>query len=525
MGQTVVEESTGAADDRRASKRFVGVWAVALVLSLVVLYFELDALAKSLHDFGWSTLKSDTMAKWLGQPDNAAARAKHCVAPHGSPHVVAAGVQIAAAITISWMWFGAFRILVRAQSQERLSGAKPAWLARIPSPQLNRLVERICRGWWAVGMALFVVLLFAFTMHQAYQPAVLVMALIAIIVAAEHWSGLKEQREKLDAQSKELTAAAASLATVKDNTGRLAEDAGLSHFVRHVYERYAAAKMIHAVVRMHDIDPLWWSFAKAAKDPWDDYMADAKRRPEPKDATAERRNLARALRRDSSELKACFVTDLPMPGSDEWDRRLKADDGEPLFGDLLGFAWQWIVLQEVQKTSKQVDCRAWVSRPLCWVHATDRVVLQVLRREPRSRSGVLVIADRDGLSLSAGAEETYRGMVQWANEEVRRYADRGCTAEDYLLAVLRYAAALASKQGDAGLVASGDATADLGYLLELLGAGAWIASPARKSESTLRMLDDDLVFQLSAKVFVKALVAMFPGQSRISVRDLWSRLA
>lgn len=507
----VVEESTSAADDRRARERFVKVWAIALVLSLVVLYFELDTLAKSMHEFGWSTLKSETVAKWLGRPDDATAAAKHGGAPHGSPHVVAAAVQIFAAAAISWMWFGAFRILGRAQSQKLPSGAVQAWQARIQSPRLNRLVERICRGWWAVGMASFVVLLFAFTMHQAYQPAVLVMALIAIIVAAEHYSGLKE--------------AVHDLRKVEGFTSRLAEDAGLSHFVRHVYERYAAAKKIHAVVRMHDIDPLWWSFAKAAKDPWIAYMADAKRDPEPGDATADRRNLARALRRDSGELKACFVTDLPMPGSDEWDRRLKAGDGEPLFGDLLGFAWQWIVLQEVHKICKQVDCRAWVSRPLCWVHATDRVVFQVLRREPRSRSAVLVIADRDRLSLSAGAEETYRGMVQWANDEVKRYADRGCTAEDYLLAVLRHAAALASKQGDAGLVASGDATADLSYLLELLGARTWIDSPARKSESTLRVLDDELVFELSAKVFVRALLEMFPGQNRISIRDLWGRLA
>ncbi|WP_156406312.1 hypothetical protein [Hydrogenophaga sp. Root209] len=512
MGQIIVEESTGAVANRGANKRFVKVWATALALSLVVLYFELDTLVKSLHDFGWSTLKSDTMVMWLfGQPDSAAAAAKHVGEPHGSPHIVAAAVQIAAAAAISWMWFGAFRILGRAQSQERPSGAKPGWLVPLHYPRLSRLVERICCGWWAVGMASFVVVLFAFTMHQAYQPAVLVMALIAIVVAAEHYSGLKE--------------AVDDLRKVEGFTSRLAEDAGLSHFEHDVYERYASAKKIHAVVRMHDIDPVWWSIARGANDPWEEYVKDAKRNSEPKDATAERRNLARALRRDSGELKACFVTDLPMPGSEEWNRRLRPDDGEPLFGDFLGFAWQWIVLQEVQKTWKRVDCRAWVSRPLCWIHATDRVVFQVLRREPRSRSAVLVIADRDGLSLSAGAEETYRGMVQWANEEVRRYADRGCTAEDYLLAVLRYAAALASKQGDAGLVASGDATADLRYLLELLGAPAWIASTARKSTPTLGVLDDELVFQASAKVFVKALVAMFPGQSRISVRDLWGRLA
>lgn len=509
MGPPTVDNSTGAAEDRKASKRFVWAWASALFLSLVVLYFELDTLEKSLKDLSWSTLKSDTMAEWLGLPHNAADN--HRSEPHGSPHLAAAVVQIFAAAAISWMWFEAFRILGRAQSHERPSGAMPAWLDRVHSRWWNRRVEWICRGGWAVGMAFFVVLLFAFTMHQAYQPAVLVMALIAIIVAAEHYSGLKE--------------AVDDLRKVEGFTSRLAEDAGLSHFVHHVYERYAAAKKIHAVVRMHDIDPVWWSFVKAEKDPWTEYVKDAKEDPAPEKATAERRNLARALRRDSGKLEACFVTDLPMPASDEWDRRLKPNDGEPLFGDLLGFAWQWIVLQEVKKNWKEVDCSAWVSRPLCWVHATNRVVFQVLRREPRSGSTVLVIADRDGLSLSAGAEETYRGMVQWANEEVRRYADRGCTAEDYLLAVLRHAAALASKQGDAGLVASNHATDDLGYLLQLLGARVWIDSPARKSPSILGVLDEELVFQSSVNVFVKALVEMFPGKSRISVRDLWSRLA
>ena len=512
MGRTVVEKSTRSTDDRTARRRFVRVWAIALVLSLVVLYFELDSLVASLHDFSWSTLESATVARWLEQsPGSATPAATHGGGSHGSPHIVAAAVQIAAAIAISWMWFEAFRILGREQHREWPSDARPAWLARLRSSRLDRLAGRIRCGWWAVGLASFVVLLFAFTMHQAYQPAVLVMALIAIIVAAEHYSGLKE--------------AVDDLRKVEGFTSRLAEDAGLSHFVHDVYVRYAAARKIHAVVRMHDIDPVWWSFVKSAGDPWEKYVEDAKQDPKPGDATPERRNLARALRRDRGTLKACFVTDLPMPGSDEWDRRLRPDDSEPLFGDLLGFAWQWIVLQEVQKNWKRVECRAWVSRPLCWVHATDRVVFQVLRREPRSRSTVLVIADRDGLSSSAGAEETYRGMVQWANEEVRRYADRGCRAEDYLLAVLRYAAALASKQGDAELVSSGAATDDLRYLLELLGAGAWIDSLARKSASTLGVLDDAVVSRSSAAMFVKVLVTLFPKQNRISVRDLWGRLA
>jgi hypothetical protein len=340
------------------------------------------------------------------------------------------------------------------------------------------------------------------------------MALIAIIVAAEHYSG--------------LLAAVKDLRQVEGYTSTLAENAGLSHFVKEVYERYAYAKEIHAVVRLHDIDPVWWTFAKAkGKDPWPPYFEHAKKLQIP---TSDQRNLARVLTRvpDSSAqdkvlLSACFVTDLPMPGSKEWESRLK-DEDEPLLCDLFGFAWQWIVLQQAH-SPPEVECRAWVSRPLCWVHATDRVVFQVLRRKLRSRSSVLVIADRDAMPPSPAAEETYRGMVQWAKEEVRRYAERGCAAEDYLLAVLRHAALQGSKTGDAELVSKGAATDDLRYLVELLGFDAFLQSSWRRSEPHLAVLDDEVLRTTPGDLFAKALLELFPRRRSISVRDLWSHLA
>lgn len=502
-----------------ARRHFVRLWWVALAGSLVVLYFELDALAKSLHDFDWSMLKSQTAGSWLGLPvEPAASSVEHGSSAHGAPHIVAATFQIATAVAVSWMWFQAFRIQGHARLHAPTAGTQPGLLYRVRAGW---------QRWWAVGMALVVVVLFIFAMHQAYQPAVFVMAMIAIIVAAEHYSGLMEQQDELSSVTKDLgtveknlSTAATDLRRVEEYTGRLVEDAGLSHFVHDVYERYASAREIHAVVRMHDIDPLWWSFAQE-RDPWTLYFEDAK---DPSAAkTSERRNLARALARsDPDTLSACFVSDLPMPGSTEWRSRL-TDPSEPLFGDLLGFAWQWIVMHHARQTNTRVNCRAWVSRPLCWVHATDRIVFQVLRREPRSRSAVLVIANMDGLPLSAGAQEAYRSLIQWAKAEVHRYAERGCAAEDYLVAVLRHAAGLASKQGTAELVNNSVATDDLRYLLEMLGAKVWIQSESRARMSP----ENESAVRAAGDLFAKALVTMFSDDKRttITVRDLWSKLA
>jgi hypothetical protein len=517
--------------------RFLRLWGIAVALTVAVLYLEADSLAKSLRDFHWSEVKSDTVAGWLAPAASAAASSpKHNAAGHGLPHVLAAAVQIAAVVAISGMWFEAFR--VRGLESANATGVGPGGPGRF----IGWL-----RRWKAVAMALIVVTAFSFAMHQAYQPAVLVMALIAIIVAAEHYSGLEEQQHelsrqhtelttvttKLDTQQQELSAvtgklegvsrglsdAAANLQEVRTYTGRLAEDAGLSHFVHDVYERYAMAREIFAVVRMHDVDPLWWQCAaEHPVDPWAHYFEDAKDQSSIR--TDERRNLAWALARSTERsLSACFVTDLPMPGSDDWRSRL-CSDTEPLFGDLLGFAWQWIVLQLASREG--VECRALVSRPLCWVHATDRIVFQVLRREPRSRSAVLVVANLDSPGLTSGAGVAYRNMIAWARSEVRRYAESGCSAEDYLLAVLRHAAMLASKDVGTELVSDGTA-GDLQALLDQLGAERWLATRKRSPFARSELAD----MKTAVDLFAKVLTLIFPVERHptVTVGNLWSKLA
>ena len=45
---------------------------------------------------------------------------------------------------------------------------------------------------WLVALSVLPAIVFALAMQAAYEPAVFVMALVAIYVAAEHYSGLRE---------------------------------------------------------------------------------------------------------------------------------------------------------------------------------------------------------------------------------------------------------------------------------------------------------------------------------------------
>ena len=413
-------------------------------------------------------------------------------------------MQVLAVIAISVTWFYAFRLrgtLRRGRDDELhpIKHSKELVLTAIP------------------------VFFFWLGMYTAYQPAVLVMALVAIFVAAEHYSGLELQLEQLETASAELKDARQSLESIHKGTNRLLSDAGLANYVDAVYEKYRKARFIHAVVRLHDIDPDWWLWARDSLksnsfDPWDKYFKEEHHIESPRTLTL------RAALKTSDErprLDAAFVTDLPMPKSLEWDGRYDHSE-EPLFQDLLGLAWQLIVLNHSRKEG-ECNVTAWVSRPLCWVHATDQIAFQVLRRVPREHSTALVIADNVDRS-NAAEKQANDGILAWAHEEIRRYIKLGRPAEEYLLAVFRYAMLQGAKDFDSSELVRIEnsrtppvvrASDDLKYILTCMGSSAclkekhaWRTRAGPNHIAALHSNDDkkaDPLEQVIADVFARFL--------------------
>ena len=463
---------------------------------------------------------------------------------HPAPTPLLAAIQIANVICLSFLWFYAFSL--HAELAE-------AWRREKADTQKHPTAAsdwRMWQSWWPVAASLIPVGVFVATMFQAYQPAVFVMALVAIIVAAEHYTGLKTQEESLGEQRKdlrdqtlalhrqtqvlqeqsgfltqqqseleqtqntlvrqtdllvrsqdELERATREVLTVKAHTARILDSSGLKEFIQDVYRAYANAKKIRAIVRFHDIDKDWWAFLTKCQfstcRAWDLYFDYAATQG---GSVSEDLPLATALQirpgqRDS--LDALFVTDLPLPLSPEWKRRDESGE-HPLFRDLLGLCWQLIVLAEARRQNGCV-VSAWVSRPLAWLHATDRRVFQVVRREPINESSVLTIANVSQANSDAD-EELSLSIVEWAAGEIQRYVDTGSRAEEYLLAVLRFSQFQLKKSDAEDLFVARktpdgvevEATQNLEDILKKLGLQSWLASESRQTEQTAYIENEQL---------------------------------
>jgi hypothetical protein len=80
----------------------------------------------------------------------------------------------------------------------------------------------------------------------------------------------------------------------------------------------------------------------------------------------------------------------------------------------------------------------WISRPLCWLHATDNEVWQIIKRNEITESTVLKIADRRDRRDNPLDTDLSKKIIEATQAEVPRYIRRGMTAEEYLCAVLGY---------------------------------------------------------------------------------------
>jgi hypothetical protein len=523
-------------------KRFIISFSLSSVLSIIYLILSIPTLMHGLQDY---TIRNElekfiiawhsSASKLVNKPSDWMLVLQEINGKlHSVPTPIVALFQITNVIAASFVWFYAFTLK-----------------ARVPVQLDSSAISSRVKIWWPVALSLVPVALFVIAMYREYQPAVLVMALIAILVASEHYSGLQAQRRSLRQQasnlalqakrltdaheiivntSKDLRSVSQSaaetsallqqtkddivqstkeLAHIRKGTERLLKDVGLHRFVEEIYEMYSKASEIYAVVRIHDIDPDWWTTWREA-DPWATYLARIYTRSLKYDS-AKCTTLFDALRETNERkiVKANFVTDLPFPNSTDYKRRYD-EPRFPLFIDLLGLAWQLVIAAEVRK---QFTCQssivATISRPLCWMHATDSEVFFIVRRDPVTESSVYTIADRnDPDRKTSFSKELDDNIISWAQNNISTYIRRGGDAEEYIFALLRHAANEAFVLDEAPLIQRGSTgyygTPHLQESLKRLGLEKWLTdSGTVPDEQSIREIEHDGRKKLALCVFSK----------------------
>ena len=356
---------------------------------------------------------TDATVQWIGKN------------MHPATSAPMAMVKLVIVVSLALMWFSTFIVI----------GRHHAWVAantREWSPQRRR-------RWWrkpvrvkriVLCLSILSPLPFVLAMAGEYEPAVFVMALAAIYVAAEHYSSLEETREELQHRVNELG----------EHIGTLLNADGLVAWRAKLYNQYrTAARRIDAVVRYFDIDPEWWQ-CYAAPDPWTEYVDRA-------DAAPQKGYLLNVLADEKCLAKIQFVADLPMPMLRDGVFPLKTQHSPVLasyFRDLLGLAWQLTVLAKVRARRRErhtapgdyAYARIKVAGAPSWMHVIDSKTYQVIERQEIEQATVreldLDITDTPGkIRLS-----------DWARRNVRHFAFRGTLGEEHLLATLRRAALL-----------------------------------------------------------------------------------
>jgi len=315
-----------------------------------------------------------------------------------------------------------------AQSLRRIRDGVSAWLTRLPGELLT--ASRNIKAAFAV-LGIVPVVPFILAMHREYEPAVFIMALVAIFVAAEHYGGLANTEHELKLRTAEL----------KTRIDIVLDADGLNQWRTEVYQLYSKATYrVDAVIRKFDIDEQWWLGA-AATDQWQAYV-DA--------CDNDNRTLLFNLRRCSAHVQ--LVADLPMSAS---PTRAVPTDAEKatFFRHLLGLAWYLVVFELVHE--HRLDCadydrhkpppylRIKIGHAPCWMHVIDDTVYQVIERGNVGNSTVR--------KLSANGTSDAHLLGGWARENVRTMARQGGRAEEYVFALLHRSAIAQGISDDAPL--------------------------------------------------------------------------
>ncbi|MBK5124974.1 hypothetical protein IQ288_34670 [Burkholderia sp. R-69980] len=333
-----------------------------------------------------------------------------------------------------------------------------------PTKSKNRISKRIANFLTAPNICVWVLLIaptiifVAATINHGEQGlAVFVMALVAIYVAAEHYSSLERQGNIVRRQERATD-------NLERQLGSLSNALGTSYSQQVIFRSYAKTanempsaavqRGIYAIYKYPDIDSKWWS--SDVKDVWEKYFA------------IKGDTLFDSIREGRRKKILFVVTDVPLKLSP------KKGDGGMKFAKFIGLAWYWVCLNEAAKKVEGAEYDIMVANTSNWIHVVDNQVFQLIGTPPDSlrvrdlNFDINVIAYDEDESVS-GAEEAGKNLVNWAISNIERLAERGTSAEEYLRSVLMYSFIQRGWEGDHEIDLSG-----IKSLLPVLGLQAWL---------------------------------------------------
>jgi hypothetical protein len=430
-----------------------------------------------------------------------------------APNAAAKSFMVA---SLAMLWFSTFAVIRRHDDwmdsihHAKMEATETDWWR--PSPFIFKCI--------IIFLSVVPAALFALAMAGTYEPAVFVMALAAIYVAAEHYCGLEKAKDELEEGVKGLDRQVNELGT---HVGTLLNADGMNIWRAHLYSEYRTAQeRIDAVVRYFDIDREWWQ-CHGATDPWAEYVGLI---------NSEESLLLSVLAAKECRATVQFVADLPMAMTTETLSYRKEHDKSFManyFRDLLGLAWQLAVFSAVQQLRHDRSSpspgefrylRIKISSAPSWMHVIDDKTYQVIERQDLSQATVRAL-HRDSPSPSSKNR-----LSQWARHNVRHFAFRGTLGQEHLLSILR-SAALIGEDDDHPLN-----TTTLDPILCSLGMQAYLKSNDQRdfvivnSESRGKNLDpaflptSNIARKMCVATFDAFLRQTFPGKQTILVRDL-----
>jgi hypothetical protein len=223
------------------------------------------------------------------------------------------------------------------------------------------------------------------------QPAIFVMALVGIYVAAEHYNGLVQHEKQVD--------------ILKSHMETLNNAFGIVQGRRELYRAYSEPGTdITAVVRLFDIDPVWWSCnADSDVSVWSEYENHTEL------------TFYNALLRGKRP-SVTFVSDMPLPAVHEESDLEKADR----FGHLLGLVWQCVVFSHLRDAmpSPVTSLRIRISFTYKWIHVVDDNVYQLVDLQDGATLRNLTLEIKDQIKKEK--------LIHAERDDILACAARGC---------------------------------------------------------------------------------------------------
>lgn len=321
------------------------------------------------------------------------------------------------------------------------------------------IIHKIFGSWIGIVLIFIVptaVYFGAHTLHSPLpEPAIFVMAVVAIYVAAEHYASLDKQRDNLSWVTEELGKQVSSIQNAlgtKDGRHRIYGEYSQRSAVR--AEPSDAQRSIHAIYRYFDIDDDW-----LRADSWDDYLN-----------TRQTTALVAALRSGARQ-RVRIVSPLQAPVESSGGDEIEAADR---FHNFMGLLWHWLALRKLQQMRGDFDFRIAIAQTPHWVHVVNGKVFQIKGDFPHA----LTVRD---LTLEMG--DMAPRFAAWVREDVETLCAQGQSAEDFIATVLRNAGAATRQPADGGAI-------DVGAIMQQLGWRAWHIHAATRYEPGRERLAD-----------------------------------